>query len=334
SVPEGTADLEIDSITSPEFASETSITFLSNPRYIDSVAECNACVVITRSEHPVAGKVCLFVDDPYVAYGRVAQQFEEFPAADGTVHKTAIIGQGTTVDPSVRIDAYAVIGDGCVIGEGTVIGAHTVIEDHVCIGDCCRIHPGVIIARKCRIGSRVIIECRAVIGSEGFANGRTGDGSWVRIPSFGIVSIGDDTWIGAGTCIDRGSFGATRIGKGVRLDNLIHIAHNVTVDDYTAMAAQAGIAGSCSIGKRAILAGQVGLADHITVGDDAFIGAKAGISKAVAERSKVTGYPARDLMKMKRIEAVQLSLPEMARELKKLRQEIGQLKKNAESEKE
>ncbi|MBD3346032.1 MAG: UDP-3-O-(3-hydroxymyristoyl)glucosamine N-acyltransferase [Chitinivibrionales bacterium] len=334
SIPQESAGIEIDSITSPEYASDRSITFLSNPRFIDAVRDCKARAVITRKDQEVEGKISLVVDNPYVGYAKVAQLFETWLPADGTVHNTAIVGSDTTIADDVRIGPYAVIGDDCSIAAGTVIGAHVVVEHNVSIGENCRIHAGVKVTRDCWVGNRVIIECGAIIGSEGFANGRTKNGEWVRIPSFGNVVVDDDAWVGANTCIDRGSFGSTRIGKGARLDNLIHIAHNVRVDDHTAMAAQTGIAGSCNIGKRTILAGQVGVADHVNIGDDVFIGAKAGISKGVESGRKMTGCPARDIMKIRRIEAVQLSLPDMAKELKMLKREVQQLKETLSSDEE
>jgi len=171
----------------------------------------------------------------------------------------------------------------------------------------------------------VIIQSGAVIGSEGFGNARENN-RYLRIPCFGTVVIEDDVEIGAGTTIDRGNFEPTVIRRGAKLDNLIHIAHNVTIGADTAIAAQTGIAGSTAIGDRVIIAGQAGLTGHIEVGDDAFIAAKAGVAKSVKPGEKITGYPARDIMTIRRIEACQTKLPEVLKEVRRLRREIETLK--------
>ena len=204
-------------------------------------------------------------------------------------------------------------------------GRLCVIENRTRIGNNCRIDSGAVIRRECEIGNRVIIQSNAVIGSEGFGNAKEGD-RWVRIPSFGSVVIGDDAEIGANTTIDRGALGPTVIGSGVKIDNLVQVAHNVSLGDNTAVAAQAGIAGSMKIGKRVMIGGQAGFAGQFEVEDDAFIGAQAGVSKTVKKGKRVTGYPARDLMTMRRIEAAQQYLPEFLKEVKRLRKEIEELK--------
>jgi UDP-3-O-[3-hydroxymyristoyl] glucosamine N-acyltransferase len=171
----------------------------------------------------------------------------------------------------------------------------------------------------------VIIQSGAVIGSDGFGNANDGP-VYRRIPAFGNVVIEDDVDIGANTTVDRGNFEPTTIRRGVKIDNLVHVAHNVIIGEDTAIAAQTGISGSTKIGNRVIIAGQAGFVGHITIGDGSFIGAKAGISKSVAPGEKVTGYPARDFMTMRRIEAAQASLPALLKEIKQMKKEIDQLK--------
>ncbi|MBD3315169.1 MAG: UDP-3-O-(3-hydroxymyristoyl)glucosamine N-acyltransferase, partial [Chitinivibrionales bacterium] len=250
---------------------------------------------------------------------------ERSPVFGEGVHESAIIDSSATVDSRAHIGPLSVVGANCRIGDGTVIDARCVVEKDCSIGAGCRIHSGVVIRRGVHIGNNVTIQSGSVIGSEGFGNAREGE-SWIRIPCFGTVVVEDEAQIGAGVTIDRGNFGATVIGRGARLDNLIHIAHNVTVGDNSAMAAQVGISGSTHVGKGVLIGGQAGFVGHIRIGDGAFVGAQAGVSKNVDTGAKVTGYPARDLMKMRRIEAAQLSLPDMAKELKRLRREIDNLK--------
>ncbi len=322
------ADVEISAITDPSDADEHSITFVSNPRFLQPVQESKACAVIARPQTQIQGKILLGVDDPYLAFARVAQMFEDVSPLYGTgVHATAYIHPTASVHAGATVGPLCVVGKNCVIGTGAVIGAHCIIENNTTIGDNARIDSGAIIRRDCRIGNRVIIQSGAVIGGEGFGNAREQNGRWERIPSFGAVIIEDEAEIGANTTVDRGTFGPTVIGKGVKIDNLVMVAHNVKIGDNTAIAAQVGISGSTLVGKRAILAGQSGFVGHIEIGDDAFVGAQAGVAKSVEKGEKVTGTPSRSFMTMRRIEASQMQLPELVKEVRKLRKEIEDLKK-------
>lgn len=325
-LPEGVADEEIAAIQSPELAGDNDIVFLSNPRLSDDIIKSGARFVITSPGQQFEGKICLEVPDPYAGYARVAQLFENHePVFGGGIAPSAIIDPSAGLDDSVSVGPGTVIGAGVNVGARSRIGARCVIEKGSSIGSDCRIDSGAIIRSDTEIGNRVIIQSGAVIGSDGFGNARE-NGVFIRIPVFGKVIIHDDADIGAGTTIDRGNFEPTVIGKGVKLDNLIHIAHNVSIDEHTAIAAQTGISGSTRVGKRVIIAGQAGFVGHITIGDDAFVGAKAGVSKEVQPAAKITGYPARDLMTMRRIEAAQTSLPQLVKEVKQLRKEVESLK--------
>ncbi|MFP4164420.1 MAG: UDP-3-O-(3-hydroxymyristoyl)glucosamine N-acyltransferase [Chitinispirillaceae bacterium] len=329
SLPSGAQDRDIEAISSPEKASSSDITFLSNPKYREKVQESVAAAVIVKKGECIPGKICLEVDDPYVGYARTAQLFEDI---------SPLFGEG--ISPEASVDSSAVIESCCSIGPGTVVGPDVVIAEQCRIGANCviergsrigshsRIDSGVVVRWGSRIGARVTVQSGAIIGSDGFGNARE-KGEFIRIPAFGVVIIEDDADIGAGTTIDRGNFESTVISRGVKLDNLIHVAHNVSIGDNTAIAAQTGISGSTRIGKRVIIAGQVGFVGHIDIGDDAFVGAKAGVSKSVEPAAKITGYPARDLMTMRRIEAAQAQLPQLMKELKRLRKEVDTLKKAA-----
>lgn len=326
-VPEGESDSEVTSLRSPEHAIESDIIFLSSPKFKDEIARSPARYIIVGKETVIHGKVCLEVSDPYVAYARVAQLFEDrSPLFSEGISESAVVDPSAKIDPSVSIGPGSVIGASTVIGPGCRIAARCVIERNCRIGADCRIDSGAVIRYGSVIGDRVVIQSGAVIGSDGFGNAREGT-TFVRIPCFGNVVIGDDADVGANTTIDRGNFEPTLIGKGVKIDNLVHIAHNVQVGDDSAMAAQVGISGSTRIGKRVIIGGQAGFVGHIEIGDDTFVGAKAGVSKGTEPGSKITGYPARDLMGMRRIEAAQVSLPQLLKEVKQLKNEIQELKK-------
>ncbi len=328
SLPGAAPDLDILNISSLEHAGEKSITFLSNNKFIDDARNSKAAAIIVKKGIVIEGKINLEVDDPYLGYAKTAQLFEEKePLFDGPIHPSAIIDPTAAIDVSVWIGPGTIVGKSCVIDKHTNIGANCVIENSTKIGSNCRIDSGVIIRRKSVIGNRVIIQSGTVIGSEGFGNA-VENGTFVRIPCFGTVVVEDDVEIGANVTVDRGNFTPTIIRRGARIDNLVQIAHNVEVGEHSAMAAQVGISGSTRLGKGVLLAGQVGLAGHLTIGDGAFVGAKAGVSKNVEPGQKVTGYPARDLMKTRRVEAAQLNLPEMMKEVKRLRKELEQLKDN------
>jgi UDP-3-O-[3-hydroxymyristoyl] glucosamine N-acyltransferase len=325
--PDEVADFEITGISTPEKAAESDITFLSDVKYKEACEVCKSRVIIVKSGVTLGDKICLQVKDPYLGYALVAQQFEDCsPAFGAGVHHTAIIDSTASIHPTVSIGPYSVIGAGVKIGEGSRIEANCVIEKNCTLGSHCRIDSGVVIRWGCILGNRVIIQSGAVIGSDGFGNARDG-ATYVRIPAFGVVVLEDDVDVGANTTIDRGNFNPTYISRGVKIDNLVHLAHNVKVGEDTAIVAQVGVSGSTTIGKRAILAGQAGFVGHIEIGDDAFVGAKAGVSKSVEPGAKITGYPARDFMTMRRIEAAQAQLPSLLKEIKQLKQDIEALKK-------
>ena len=328
-LPPALGDADIVGIASPSGAGERHVTFLEKKDYREAVAASRCAAVIVRRGDSVEGKVCLETDDPYVGYAKVAQLFEdtrplfdEGIAASAVVDPTALIEEGCSIGPLSVIGAQVKVGAACRIGARCVIERGTVIGHH------CRIDSGAVIRYDTRIGNRVVIQSGAVVGSDGFGNARE-NGRFIRIPCFGNVVIEDDVDIGAGTTIDRGNFEPTVLHRGVKLDNLIHVAHNVTIGDDTAIAAQTGISGSTTIGKRVLIAGQVGFVGHIEIGDDSFIGAKAGVSKNVEPGAKVTGYPARDLMGMRRVEAAQAQLPGLLKDVRRMRNEIEELKKQS-----
>jgi UDP-3-O-[3-hydroxymyristoyl] glucosamine N-acyltransferase len=324
-VPDGCGEREVSGLSAPEQADARSIVFLSEKKYRESVERCAAEIVVAHRGTSIPGKIVLEVDDPYLGFARIGLLFEESPLLfDAGVSDAAWIDPTAHIDRSAHVGPRSVVGKECTIGKATVVGAGCVIENGTVIGGQCRIESGVIIRRRCVIGDRVIIQSGTVVGSEGFGNAWDGE-RFVRIPSFGTVIIEDDAEIGANCTIDRGALGPTVIGRGVKVDNLVHIAHNVEVGEHSAMAAQCGISGSTTVGKRVRIGGQAGFVGHIRIGDDSFVGAKAGVSKDVADGEKVTGYPARELMAMRRIEAAEQQLPAALKELKRLRARVDRI---------
>lgn len=326
SLPAGVPDLEITGIASPQSAGERQVTFCAKKEFIPSAAASRCAAVIVRRGETIPEKLCLETEDPYVGYARIAQAFEEVKPlwGEGT-SVSAVVDPTASISAGVSVGPLSVIGADVVIGDHSRIGAHCVIEKGTVIGADCRIDSCVVIRYGTSIGSRVIIQSGSVIGSDGFGNARE-NGTFIRIPCFGRVVIEDDVDIGAGCTIDRGNFESTMLRRGSKLDNLVHVAHNVAIGEHSAVAAQAGISGSTKIGNRVLVGGQAGFVGHLDIGDDSFIGAQAGVSRDVKQGEKVTGYPARDIMTVRRIEAAQTRLPELLKEVKRLKKEIEGLK--------
>ena len=319
--------VEIESIAAAHDCTGSSITFIASPKFRDEVAASSAAaVILNKKEADLPGKIMLRVDDPYLGYARVAALFEDrSPRFAGPVHSAAWVDPTASIHATASIGPGALIGERCTIGENSWIGAGCILEPDCHIGANTRVYAGVIICKQTFVGSNVVIQPGAVLGSDGFGNARDG-ARFVRIPQLGFVIIEDDVEIGANTTIDRGALGPTIIRRGAKLDNLIQIAHNVEVGEDSAIAAQTGVSGSTKIGKRVLIGGQAGFVGHIEIGDDSFVGAKSGVSKDVAPKSKVTGYPARDFMTMRRIEAAQGSILDVIKELKRLRVEVDELR--------
>jgi UDP-3-O-[3-hydroxymyristoyl] glucosamine N-acyltransferase len=270
------------------------------------------------------GKTILRSSAPKVAFAKAAALLlERAPIASG-IHSTAIIAPLAKISLSASIGPYAVIGEDVHIGERTQIGAHSVIGAGCWIGEECRIHPRVTLYSGARVGHRVEIHSGAVIGADGFGYAH-GEGRYWKFPQTGLVEIGDDVEIGANATIDRGSLDDTRISEGVKLDNLVHIAHNCQIGAHTAVAAQTGISGSCVVGKNVVIGGQVGIADGCELEDGAIIGAQAGIptGKTIRGGQMVWGTPAREIGKFKKIYGYYARLPELAARIKELEVKVA-----------
>ncbi len=236
------------------------------------------------------------------------------------IHKTALVHPTATVKKSVRIGAYCVIDSGSVLAKNVHIMAHGVIGKNVRIGKNTKLYPHVTIYDHCEIGNNVIVHSGTVIGSDGFGYYKK-QGRHLKIPHVGKTVIEDDVEIGANCCIDRGTLGETRIRKGAKLDNLIQVAHNVSIGEHTLIAAQAGIAGSTTIGNSVIIAGQAGLVDHIEIGDGATIAAQSGVIASVEKGKTVSGYPARDHFESLKKEAFIQKIPQIVKMLSEKKNE-------------
>ena len=287
---EGNGDVMVSTIAKIEEGQPGAISFLANPKYTHYIYETQSSIVLVKDdfvpEKPISATL-IKVADPYASVAQLLQMVAQMtePQYSG-IEQPSYIAEGVELPDDVYVGAFAYIGRGAKIGRGVKIFPQAYIGNNVVIGDNSIIKPGVKIYHNCRIGKRCIIHGGAVIGADGFGFAPVND-QYNKIPQIGNVELDDDVEIGANTCIDRATMGSTRIGKGVKLDNLIQVAHNVEIGENTVMAAQVGIAGSTKIGARCMVAGQVGFAGHITVGDDNQIGNLARKGGAT-----LMGYPA------------------------------------------
>jgi len=323
-VLEGDGSTELHNVAAPERAGAHDLVYVDAAKHADRAVSSAAQVVVAQQGIELPGKTVLRVADAKFIFAKAAALLRDsVPIARG-VHLTAIIAPLARVHPTASVGPYAVIGEDTHIGEFTQIGAHTVIGSGCWIGDRCRVHPRVTLYSGVRIGHRVEIHSGAVIGADGFGFAH-GEGRYWKFPQAGIVEISDDVEIGANTTIDRGSLDDTRIGEGVKLDNLVHVGHNVKIGAHTVIAAQTGVSGSSTIGDHVIVGGQVGIADHCTLESRSVAGAQAGIptGKTIRGGQTVWGTPAREIGKFKEIYVWYARLPELAERIKELEAKVA-----------
>lgn len=316
---EGDGSIELTGVASPERASSGDLIFVDTAKHTERAAASAAQCVVVPESISVPGKTLLRAKEAKVAFARAAALLREPPVIAQGVHPTVVIAPLAKISPSANIGPYAVIGEDALVGDHTQIGAHCVIGAGCWIGEHCRIHARVTLYANIRVGNRVEIHAGAVLGADGFGYAY-GEGRHWKFPQAGIIEIADDVEIGANVTIDRGSLDDTRIAEGVKLDNLVHVGHNVKIGAHTVIAAQTGISGSSVLGRHVTIGGQVGIADHCTLEDQSVAGAQAGIptGKTIRSGQVVWGTPARPLDKFKEAYFWFARLPELAARIKKL----------------
>ncbi len=276
----GDATIRVRQIASLETARPGEVAFLSNPKLIAALASSGASAfILSPKAAGLTDRARILTPDPYLYFARAAQLFNPPRRPPAGVHPSAVVA--SSLPASVSVAPQVVIGEGCEIGENCTIGAGCVLGDGVQLGAGSLLHAGVKIYDHCAIGARAVIHSGAVIGADGLGFARDADKHWVKIPQIGRVIIGDDVEIGANTTIDRGALDDTVIGHGVKLDNLIHVAHNCRIGDDAIMAAMAGLAGSTAIGKRVMVGGKAGFAGHLSVADDVTVSADTNVTKSI-----------------------------------------------------
>lgn len=316
----GDKDVVIKGLSGIEDAKEGDLTFLSKSKYLPLLSKTKASAVITSRDMKVTGKPVIYTDNPSLAFARIAAVFAQ---ASGHpfrgIHESACISPDAKIGRDVSIGPFAVVEKGATIGDSSVIYGGVYVGEGVRIGANCLIYPNVNIMHSCIIGDRVNIHPGSVIGSDGFGYEQV-NGKHVKISQTGIVVIEDDVEVGANVTIDRARFDKTLIGKGTKIDNLVHIAHNVTIGENCIIIAQVGISGSVTVGKNSILAGQAGVTGHLTIGEGSIVASQAGVTKSFPPRSVLMGFPAKPQAQAKRVNACLQRLPhyvDMIREMEK-----------------
>lgn len=333
---EGKKDVIIKTFAKIEEGTPGAISFLANLKYEHYLYDTESSVVLVNNDFVPSHEVkatLIRVENAYETIAKLLTLYESLQQRETGISDLAFIDQSAELGDGCYVAPFAVIGKNVKIGCNTSIFAHTVIGDNVTIGDECIIYPNVTVYKDCKIGNRCIFHAGCVIGSDGFGFAPTVDG-YEKIPQIGIVTIEDDVELGANTCVDRSTMGSTYIRKGVKLDNLVQIAHNVEVGKNTVMSSQTGVAGSAKIGEWCMFGGQVGIAGHIKVGDNTHIGAQSGVPGGNLARkggATMMGYPAVDHKTFARQSAALKSLPEALLELENVKKQLIKIQKKLEA---
>ena len=306
-------------VASLDDANEGDLSFYGNPKYLKALRKSHATAVLVP--HGFAEEVRatrVWVDNPAEAFAKLLEVFAPAPIHPVPgIHPTALVAADAEIGEGVTIEAFAIVESGVRIGARSVVGSYGYIGHHAVLGEDCRLYPHVIIRERSVVGNRVVFHPGVVIGSDGFGY-EFRDGRQQKIPQTGTVQIDDDVEIGANSTVDRARFGRTWIQEGVKIDNLVQIAHNVTIGRHTVICAQVGISGSVRVGNYVTLAGKVGVNGHIEIGDGAIAAAMGAITKSVPPREVLVGVPARPMREYKRNFALLNNIDKLYERVKKL----------------
>jgi len=325
----GDDDHPIRGVATLEKAGPFDLSFLASKKYLSVLEKSRAGAIVCPEGIRIPHRNLILVKNPHLSFGRIVGLFHpsQEPEIAG-IHPTAILGAGIRLGKGVAIGPYAVVGKGVVISDSASVGPLSWIGDRAEIGEGTRIGPRVSVYPDVRLGKRCVVQAGTVLGSDGFGYAEDDEGRHRKIPQVGRLVIEDDVEIGSNCAIDRGSLGDTIIGRGTKFDNLVHIAHNVTIGDDSLLVAQVGISGSTVIGKRVVLAGQAGVAGHIEIGNGAVVGAQAGVVKSVPPGEIVSGYPARPHRKALKTQALLVKIPELVERVKELENRVKAMRRN------
>jgi UDP-3-O-[3-hydroxymyristoyl] glucosamine N-acyltransferase len=313
----GDAGLEITGVAGIEDAGPGQVTFVANPKYAALARITQAAAILVAPDFPDVSATTLRLKNPYLGFARAVELFYQAPRWPAGIHPTAVIAPTAKLGANASIGAYAVIGENVVIGDDAVILPHVVIYPGVRIGSRLFAHAHAVVRENCVLGDDVVLQNGAVVGSDGFGFAKDETGQWHKIPQSGPAILGDRVEVQTNSCIDRASVGATRIGDGVKVDNLVQVGHGSSVNDNSLLCAQVGLAGSTHVGKNVILAGQVGVAGHCHIGDNVVAIAQAGLHGDIPAGSMLAGSPAFDHKQWLRATALFSKLPDLIRQLQR-----------------
>lgn len=328
---EGDRNVRLSELSKIEEGRLGTLTFLSNPKYTHYIYSTKASAVLVDAdfvpEHPVEATL-IRVPSAYQALAQLLTLVDSLKPKKHGVHEKAVVASSAKIGENVYIAPYAVVGENVVIGDNSKIYPHVHLDDGVRVGADCILYAGVAVYENCVIGNRCIIHAGAVIGADGFGFAPDAEGHYHKIPQIGNVLLEDDVEIGANTTVDRATMGSTVVRRGVKIDNLNQVAHNVEIGEDTVMAAQSGIAGSSKLGRRCVVAGQVGFAGHIHVADGSTFGAQTGVPSSIREEGQIwQGYPAMPVGTFRRMAVVQKQLPDLLKTVQQLERRIKELEK-------
>ena len=327
---DGNTEVKVSDISRIEEGKTGTLSFLANPKYEKYLYTTQSSVVLINKDLKLAKEVkttLIRVDDAYKAFASLLDLYAQSVPKKKGIHDMAVLSKTAKIGKEVYIGAFVFIGDNVIIGDNVKIYPNVYVGDNVVIKNDTTINPGVNIYHDCIIGANCVIHSGVVIGSDGFGFVPVKDDNYKKIPQLGNVIIEDDVEIGANSAVDRATMGSTIIRKGVKLDNLIQIAHNVEIGENTVIAAQSGIAGSTKIGKDCMIAAQVGIVGHLKIADNVKIGAQSGVTNNIYKEGEVVlGSPALNIHNKRRAVAIYRNLPELLRKINNLEREIQKLR--------
>jgi len=319
----GNADLEITGVKGIEEAGPTEITFVANPKYGGLARRTQAAAVLVEPEFPEISAATLRIRNPYYAFSRALGLFYQPPAYPPGIHPTAVIDPTARIGADSHIGAYVVIGPDVKIGPNATLLPHVVLYPGVEAGSHFFAHAHAVVREGCVLGDHVTLENGAIVGADGFGFAKNDQGQWEKIPQSGPVRLGNRVDIQANACIDRATVGATEIGDGAKVDNLVQVGHGSKVGSETMLCAQVGLAGSSVVGNNAILAGQAGVAGHCTLGDGVILTAQSAVSHDVPPGKMISGSPGFDNRIWLRAVALFQRLPEIVKRLDRLEKRVA-----------
>lgn len=322
----GDPQLQITGFAPLETAGEGDISFLVKASEVEKLADFKGSAVIVPMDITEGATPLIRVNDPYLASARIHGLLLKKPFNASGVHSLACVGENTDIPEQISVAAFVSIGERVKLGERITLESGVVLGDDVEVGDDVVLKGNVIVTSGCKLGSRVIIQPGTVIGSDGYGYATDDRGFHTKRPQVGIVQIDDDVEIGANCCVDRAAYGVTHIKSGSKIDNLVQIAHNVVVGENSLIVSQVGISGSTTLGRNVVLGGQVGVTGHINLGDGVMVGAQSGVHNDQKPGAKIGGSPALPIKTYVKAAIQHGKLPDMARDLRKLKKEIDALK--------